>query len=741
MRIFTLSLFFLAAMCGVQRLSAQDCDHPDFAPLMAFYESTNGDDWTDNTGWPDGTAATSCDPCNSVMPWRGVSCNASGRVTRLYFYNSNLSGQIPPEIGALSEVQVLMFRLNNLEGPIPQELGNLVNMKRLYLEYNNLTGSIPPSLANLSQLTLIGLTNNQLSGTIPPELGNLVNLESLSFGSNNLTGTIPSSFANLGLLTFFQLSNNELTGPIPSWISSFSRLDFLNLGNNQLTGTIPENIATLPLLRFFQISGNQVEGTIPSEFTENLTLSYFSVGDNNLTGEIPSGFGDLPQLSSFLASNNNLSGCVPEDLLTHCQGNFSLRNNPLLPWQGNRNSFCSEAPQIGAPCDDGIPGNGPDVINEDCSCGDYVPPVVCDHPDYAALEAFYESTNGDEWDNNTGWLTDCEPCQWQGVTCTNGRVTRLILPNNNLNGPLPAEMAALTFLGDVYLLHNKLSGSLPGFFAGNSSLRFLRIGFNEFSGEIPAGLAQIPNLRWLDLQSNNLTGELPAAFGELADLQMLSVRNNQITGTIPVSFAQLDGLTWLDLRSNNLSGCLDEALLALCGGPNVSLGGNPLLPWSGDFHNFCAGFDQVSASCDDGNPQTTNDEIGADCLCAGGTGLAGCADRVGKPCDDGDPKTEGETIQQDCSCGFDGKKSFTGSSRLSNPPLVYPNPTSGIALTVSLPASGMQLRLLSATGREVSRQIALGYITQISVHDLEPGLYLLEIQNQEEHWVRKIIIQ
>ncbi len=66
------------------------------------------------------------------------------------------------------------------------------------------------------------------------------------------------------------------------------------------------------------------------------------------------------------------------------------------------------------------------------------------HPDdYAALKAFYESTDGDNWDYNDGWdfnnptVDAAAVNEWYGVTVdtTTGRVTKLDLLYNNLEGP------------------------------------------------------------------------------------------------------------------------------------------------------------------------------------------------------------------------------------------------------------------------------------------------------------------
>ena len=48
--------------------------------------------------------------------------------------------------------------------------------------------------------------------------------------------------------------------------------------------------------------------------------------------------------------------------------------------------------------------------------------------DRAALVALYAATDGANWDDNTGWLSDAPLSEWHGVTTdTDGRVTELDL--------------------------------------------------------------------------------------------------------------------------------------------------------------------------------------------------------------------------------------------------------------------------------------------------------------------------
>ena len=62
----------------------------------------------------------------------------------------------------------------------------------------------------------------------------------------------------------------------------------------------------------------------------------------------------------------------------------------------------------------------------------------CDNPDRAVLVALYHATNGDNWTNNTNWLTDAPFYKWYGVDTDNRwNVHELSLSDNQLTGQLP----------------------------------------------------------------------------------------------------------------------------------------------------------------------------------------------------------------------------------------------------------------------------------------------------------------
>ena len=172
-----------------------------------------------------------------------------------------------------------------------------------------------------------------------------------------------------------------------------------------------------------------------------------------------------------------------------------------------------------------------------------------------ALTAFYRATNGPDWTNNTGWLTDAPLGEWHGVVVDDdGGVTGLRLPENQLSGEIPPELASLASLTVLELRGNQLSGEIPTQLASLANLTVLELGGNQLSGEIPPELASLANLTVLDLRVNELSGEIPPQLASLANLTALNLQRNQLSGEIPPELAGLADLEGLRLFANQLSG-------------------------------------------------------------------------------------------------------------------------------------------------------------------------------------------
>ncbi|KAI8928652.1 hypothetical protein BC831DRAFT_447459 [Entophlyctis helioformis] len=146
----------------------------------------------------------------------GIACK-NGRVTTLNLDQKGLTGNIPPSLGKLNELEYLSLFLNEFSGSIPDSLGDLEDLKLIDLADNDLTGPIPASFGRLKELTLLSLDMNYLSGEIPASLGQLKSLETILIYKNNLEGTLPESVLALPhLKNFLFYDNAGLKGSLPA---------------------------------------------------------------------------------------------------------------------------------------------------------------------------------------------------------------------------------------------------------------------------------------------------------------------------------------------------------------------------------------------------------------------------------------------------------------------------------------------------------------------------------------------
>ena len=68
-----------------------------------------------------------------------------------------------------------------------------------------MTGEIPAELGGLTNLVGLSLSSNQLTGEIPAELGDLTNLVGLYLQGNQLAGCIPAGLRNTPINDFAQV--------------------------------------------------------------------------------------------------------------------------------------------------------------------------------------------------------------------------------------------------------------------------------------------------------------------------------------------------------------------------------------------------------------------------------------------------------------------------------------------------------------------------------------------------------
>ena len=315
---------FQAWLDEIPAHSITDCTEtrPEWYVLGLLYNSTNGNDWTNNDNW------LSEAPLDQ---WYGVTTDGDGRVTALDLEDNSLSGELPPRLGDLSGLTSLNLSRNDISGPIPSELGQLARLVSLNLSRNDISGPIPSELGQLARLVSLNLSYNNLSGPIPVEFGELASLIELNLSGNGLHGQIPAEFGRLTNLESMFLAFTGLSGPIPAELGQLTGLRQLSLSRNNLSGSIPPELGQLTRLLSLVFSYNDLSGPIPPEIGRLESLAELRMDHNAISGHIPAELGQLSNLTLLDLSFNNLSGPIPHELgkLTRLV-TLHLGSNPLL---------------------------------------------------------------------------------------------------------------------------------------------------------------------------------------------------------------------------------------------------------------------------------------------------------------------------------------------------------------------------------------------------------------------------
>ncbi|KAK5834026.1 hypothetical protein PVK06_017896 [Gossypium arboreum] len=253
--------------------------------------------------------------------------NLSNMLVLVLGYNK-LSGFIPTSIGGLGNLQGLGLSFNKLEGPISESLCDLERLYNLFLGLNKLHGSIPSCLGNISSLRYLYLNSNKLSSVIPLTLWNLKDILKIDLSSNHLHNSHGINVGNLRSLLSLNLSRNLLVGDILSTFGGLQTLVSLDLSNNKLHGHIPESFDGLISLEFLDLCNNNLSGVIPKSLEKLLYLNYFNVSFNRLVGEIPTE-GCFSNFSSTSFMKNSAL-CGPPRLLAPPCKNDNHENSQMI---------------------------------------------------------------------------------------------------------------------------------------------------------------------------------------------------------------------------------------------------------------------------------------------------------------------------------------------------------------------------------------------------------------------------
>ena len=252
----------------------------DSLTLLRFYEATDGDNWTVNTGWK--TA--------KLADWHGITVE-NDKIVGVKFENNNLSG-IVDELKNLRDLDTIsIVSERGVTGSFPVEFTRLQNLRYLNLTGLSIAGNIPVEIGNMSNLKTLILSSNTLlneRAPVPAEIGQLIGLTVLVLDSMKVSETIFDSLTNLEYLS---LDSCGLDTGFPQSILGMTNLKYLSLHNNMLDSRLPADLSLLVNLETLILSNNSFTGAIPQELT-NLNLQILRLERNHLSGVLPTEFID-----------------------------------------------------------------------------------------------------------------------------------------------------------------------------------------------------------------------------------------------------------------------------------------------------------------------------------------------------------------------------------------------------------------------------------------------------------------
>ncbi|CAD6247061.1 unnamed protein product [Miscanthus lutarioriparius] len=431
---------------------------------------------------------------------------------------------------------------------------NLTKLNKLDLSGNNFDHEIASSwFWKATSLRYLYLGYHRLFGQFHDALENMTSLQvlDLSFGLNQGL-VMEGNFKNLCSLEILDLTDNGMSGDIAVLMARLPQcvwdtLQELHLCSNNITGTLPNLIGCFTALTVLDLSKNNLAGNIPPELSNCTHLNTLDLSNNRIVGPLGPEFRSLTGLVTLDLSNNHLSGSVPTEL-----GAFT--NLTWLVLSSNNFSGIIMEEHFAAL----ISLKKLDLSSTNLKLSvdtDWIPIFSLEVALFASCQMGPLFPAWLQWqpeitklDVSSTVLMDKIP-DWFWPTFSHA--IYIDLSNNQLSGSLPANLADMAFV-ELNISSNLLSGPIPPL---PTNISILDMSSNSFSGTLPSNLGA-PQLITLLMYSNKIGGSIPGSLCKLNLLSDLDLSNNLLEGEIPRCFEteSSQSIEFLLLGNNSLSG-------------------------------------------------------------------------------------------------------------------------------------------------------------------------------------------
>jgi Leucine-rich repeat (LRR) protein len=358
-----------------------------------------------------------------------ASGSAGGITIRL---NQNPIESFPACFFDNPRITVLSLSDTNLSA-FPDALFSLSGMR--YFDWTSNEHKITPigrslSFSGMPDLVSMLLLDTKIDADMPVDLSSVPNLESFNSRGNPLNGTLPSDFfAGTSYLTEFTVDGGKLHGAFPTVEPVKSTLQILSVAGNSFS-SLPPALEQATNIQKLDFSDNLLTA-LPADsiWTNFASLSTLRLGGNiGITTTIPAFW-----LSSNVMAEVNISHC-------RFSGNVPPVNSSNLIY------FFAQENQI------------------DGTIGEFL---------YAPSLAQFNLSRNDLRGSIPSSLgrVDQRTSSWS--------LRVLDLSFNGLSGPVPTTLGNVSYLERLILNNNNLQGPIPGI-TMMGSLTVLRLNDNQF---------------------------------------------------------------------------------------------------------------------------------------------------------------------------------------------------------------------------------------------------------------------